>query len=219
MQEKSVFELGVTEKLKILSAMMNQMLSFAGVRDELDNRMESIFETKAELKASTAEENKRLNELEKERIKKKKEEKEKEKEKKLIEEENKDKKEAIAAHLTTRQQEKAIVAQEKEEMDKQYQKDQARLEFLEREKELMTALSEYQRNVSIQCLGRDRAFRRFWVFDSVPGVFVEHDDDTIGCCREEPTPWNPDMVVTPMTEEQATKKAREIMQVGNNTPL
>merc|ERR1712130_956333 len=87
LQEKSVFELGVTEKLKILSAMMNQMLSFAGVRDELDNRMENIFETKAELKASTAEENKRLNELEKERIKKKKEEKEKEKEKKLIEEE------------------------------------------------------------------------------------------------------------------------------------
>merc|ERR1712243_18750 len=138
--------------------------------------------------------------------------KEKEKEKKLIEEENKDKKEAIAAHLSTRQQEKAIIAKEKEEMDKQTQKDRAREEFLEKEKELMSALSEYQRNVSIQCLGRDRAFRRFWVFDSVPGVFVEHDDDTIGCCRKEPTPWNPDLVVTPMTEEQAAKKAREIMQ-------
>ena len=70
MQNKSVFELGVAEKVKILTAMMNQMLTFAGVRDELDTRMENIFETRAELKAACAEENKRLAELEKERIKK-----------------------------------------------------------------------------------------------------------------------------------------------------
>ena len=212
-QEKSLFELGVTEKLKILTAMMNQMLTFAGVRDELDNRMESIFDTKAELKATVAEENKRLAELDKERIRKKKEEREKEKEKKLIEDENRDKKETASANLTTRQQEKAIVAKEKEEQDKQIAKDKQREEFLERESELLSALSEYQRNVSIQCLGRDRAFRRFWVFDSVPGIFVEHDDDLIGEPREEPTPWSPDMAVTPLTEEQALQKAREIMQV------
>ena len=134
LHEKSVFELDITEKLKILGAMMNQMLTFAGVRDELDNRMESIHETKMELKAANAEENKRLNELDKERIRKKKEEKEKEKEKKLIEEENKDKKDAGGApNLTTRQQEKAIVAKEKEEQDKQVLKDKKREEFLERE--------------------------------------------------------------------------------------
>lgn len=214
LHEKSVFELGITEKLKILGAMMNQMLTFAGVRDELDNRMESIHETKAELKAANAEENKRLNELDKERIRKKKEEKEKEKEKKLIEEENKDKKDTAGApNLTTRQQEKAIVAKEKEELDKQILKDKKREDFLEREAQLMSALSEYQRNVSIQCLGRDRAFRRFWVFDSVPGIFVEHDDDLIGICNDEPTPWNPDLSVAPLTEEQATKKAREILEV------
>merc|ERR1712029_1237757 len=71
LQQKSVFELGVTEKLKLLTAMMNQMLTFAGVRDELDNRMGNIFETKAELKQTTTDENKRLQELDRERIKKK----------------------------------------------------------------------------------------------------------------------------------------------------
>merc|ERR1711974_556129 len=49
LQTVSVFELGVTEKVKILMAMMNQMLTFAGVRDELDTRIESFFEGKAEL--------------------------------------------------------------------------------------------------------------------------------------------------------------------------
>ena len=32
----------------------------------------------------------------------------------------------------------------------------------------------------LHCLGRDRAFRRFWVFDAVPGLFVEHDDSEVG---------------------------------------
>ena len=214
LQKKSVYELGVAEKVKILTAMMNQMLTFAGVRDELDTRIENIFETRQELKATCAEENKRLAELEKERIKKKKEDREKEKEKKLTEDENKDKKEVDGQMvLTTRQQEKEILAKEREEQDKKQLKDRMREEFLERESQLTTALSEYQRSVSIQCLGRDRAFRRFWMFDSIPGIFVEHEDDLIGCCRDGPTPWNPDLSVTPLTEEQAIKKAREMMEV------
>merc|ERR1719220_2471253 len=171
--------------------MMNQMLTFAGVRDELDTRMESFFEGKAELRQAQTDENKRLNEINQERIKKRKEEREK----------NKDKKELTAAGKTTRLQEKAIVAKEKVEQDKQQEMDQKREEFLEREAELQAALSDYQRSFSVQCLGRDRAYRRFWVFESVPGVFVEHDDDLIGCCREEPTPWDPDLLVQPLTEE------------------
>merc|ERR1711881_403019 len=58
LQTVSVFELGVTEKLKILMAMMNQMLTFAGVRDELDTRIESFFEAKAELRQTQTDENK-----------------------------------------------------------------------------------------------------------------------------------------------------------------
>ena len=49
LQEKSVFELGITEKLKILGAMMNQMLTFAGVRDELVTRIESTTRQQAQL--------------------------------------------------------------------------------------------------------------------------------------------------------------------------
>jgi len=233
LHEKSVFELGVIEKLKVLGAMMNQMLSFAGVRDEVDTRFENLFEAKQELRDATAEENKRLKELKQEEINKAKEERQKlmeerlkeaenkknEKEKKLIEDEKGVSKKgeekgnaAVAPTLTTRQQEAALAAKEKEEKEKLEEVDNLKADWLEREAVLNKAISDYQRGVSVQCLGRDRAFRRFWVFDSVPGVFVEHDDDLIGDCREEPTPWDPEAVVEPMNEEQATKKAREIME-------
>ena len=232
LHEKSVFELGVIEKLKVMGAMMNQMLSFAGVRDEIDTRFENFFEAKQELRDATAEENKRLKELKQEELNRIKEERQKimeerlkeaenkknDKEKKLMEDEkgvNKkvDEKVVEAPALTTRQQEAALAAKEKEEKEKQEEEDNLKADWLERESSLNKAIADYQRGFSVQCLGRDRAYRRFWVFDSVPGVFVEHDDDLIGDCKEEPTPWDPAAVVEPMNEEQATKKAREIMEV------
>ena len=42
----------------------------------------------------------------------------------------------------------------------------------------------FKSKFGLHCLGRDRAFRRFWVFDSVPGLFVEHDDGEVGCFGE-----------------------------------
>jgi len=231
LHEKSVFELGVVEKLKVLGAMMNQMLSFAGVRDEVDTRFENFFEAKQELRDATAEENKRLKELKQEELNRAKEERQKlmeerlkeaenkknDKEKKLMEDEKGESKKVIekvveAPALTTRQQEAALAAKEKEEKEKQEEEENLKADWLEREASLNKAIADYQRGFSVQCLGRDRAYRRFWVFDSVPGVFVEHDDDLIGDCREEPTPWDPAAVVEPMNEEQATKKAREIME-------
>ena len=103
--------------------------------------------------------------------------------------------------------------------------------------QLQERLVNFKSKFGLHCLGRDRAFRRFWVFDSVPGLFVEHDDGEVrigfplkllqnnamistlafqvGECRPEETPWRPD-ASGPLTEEQATEKARQIMRVGND---
>ncbi len=43
--------------------------------------------------------------------------------------------------------------------------------------------STFVHQVYVHCLGRDRAYRRFWVFDSLPGIFVEHDDDNVSFSR------------------------------------
>jgi len=228
LHEKSIFDLGVTDKIKLLTVMMNQMLSFAGVRDEIDTRMENYFEAKQDLRDATVEENKRLKEIKQEEVNKAKEERQKlmeerlkeaetkknEKEKKLQEDENKssDKKSETVSHLTTRQREAAVAAKEKEDQEKVQEEENLKVAWLEKESKLNSVIAECQRGVAVQCLGRDRAFRRFWVFDSVPGVFVEHDDDTIGECRDEPTPWNPEAVIEPMNEDLALKKAKEIME-------
>ena len=53
-------------------------------------------------------------------------------------------------------------------------------------------------------LGRDRAFRRYWLTESVPGLYVEHDDEHVGECLPEGMPWQPD--ARPMDETQVGKK-------------
>lgn len=51
--------------------------------------------------------------------------------------------------------------------------------FVRREKELTDLAIELQHGHSICPVGRDRAFRRFWVFQSIPGLFVEDQEDLI----------------------------------------
>lgn len=37
-------------------------------------------------------------------------------------------------------------------------------------------------------IGRDRAYRRYWIFQSLPGLFVEQDDEYLGRCLPNSTP-------------------------------
>ena len=60
-----------------------------------------------------------------------------------------------------------------------------------------------------QCLGRDRAYRRYWKLESCPGLFVEHDDDYVGECLENPTKI--DLNAKPLDEELAIEKVKKIL--------
>jgi bromodomain adjacent to zinc finger domain protein 1A len=50
-----------------------------------------------------------------------------------------------------------------------------REEFLKRENKLNDDIYKCQLKCSMMPLGKDRFYRRYWVFKSVPGVFVEND--------------------------------------------
>lgn len=64
-------------------------------------------------------------------------------------------------------------------------------EFIKKELELSEAVAKLQ-NRGIMCpLGRDRAYRRFWMISALPGLFVEDDDSHVGTCLPQPTPHNP----------------------------
>lgn len=49
-------------------------------------------------------------------------------------------------------------------------------------------LRSIQAIYGIHPIGRDRAYRRYWLFQSLPGLFVEQDDSYVGRCLPNPTP-------------------------------
>ena len=49
-------------------------------------------------------------------------------------------------------------------------------EFLKKEKHILDEINQLQTKYCMYPLGKDRYFRRYWTFKSLPGVFVEEDD-------------------------------------------
>lgn len=69
--------------------------------------------------------------------------------------------------------------------DKKNNSDKQR-ELQKRRNQLMDDMMSHT-NLPIGC---DRAHRRFWLFASLPGLFVEHDERFAGSCLDKPTPHN-----------------------------
>lgn len=236
---KTVYEVGVSDKIKILNCLMCQILSYATVRDDIEDRFVELTEAKSELRTHMIAVNKRLREKEEaekaqrreERMQKKEEElkvaennvgggKKEDKdsqettEKKEDDDDDKDKKRrkrevADAAHLTERQRLAIQAQKEKEEKEKQRKEEIKQSAAYEKEHNLSSRVAELQTRASLTFLGRDRAYRRFWTIESLPGLFVEHDDDNVGPCLAEPTPANESS--GPMDESAAMEKVRQMM--------
>merc|ERR1711994_672305 len=76
----------------------------------------------------------------------------------------------------------------------------------ETERVLLDRISDLTAKSGRTFLGRDRAYRRYWVSDSVPGLYVEHDDENVGECLPQPTPFNPN--AAPLDEATALIRVR-----------
>ncbi|CAG0901953.1 unnamed protein product [Darwinula stevensoni] len=172
----TVFALSPGEKLKILTCLINQILTFAAIRDVMDENIEKYQALRKDIRALRMDEAKKEKEEAAVRAKQKQEDKHKQGEsKEKGKERNYD---DLAGELSER-------------------KDTRRkTETQRKERELITALSTAKATFNISYLGRDRAYRRFWVFSSIPGLFVEHDDDYVGLCLP---------VATPVPKEAGTK--------------
>jgi bromodomain adjacent to zinc finger domain protein 1A len=243
---KTVFELSCRDKIKILNCLMLQILSFATVRDDIEERYLDYTEAKSELRRHMINENKKVKEKEEiekekrkaERAQKKEgdlkkdenkpaataeeQEKEKEeKEEKEKKEKEKSKKEdhVPEVHLTERQRLAIVSAKDKEEKEKQRKEEIERFGAEEKDQQMADKLADLQRMACLTCLGRDRAYRRYWVIDTVPGLFVEHEDDAVGTCLSSPTPYNPNGSTGPLDEDTALQKVREMMMSkGSKSP-
>lgn len=58
LKTKTVFELSIADKIKVLVCLMQQMLSFAATRDEVDDRFIELSDAKFELRQHRIDENK-----------------------------------------------------------------------------------------------------------------------------------------------------------------
>lgn len=87
-----------------------------------------------------------------------------------------------------------------EELERAYQQNTVDYEDYQRERairleqlnetllDIRTQLRSNQSVYAIHPIGRDRAYRRYWLFQSLPGLFVEQDDEYVGRCLPNPTP-------------------------------
>ncbi|XP_052756490.1 bromodomain adjacent to zinc finger domain protein 1A isoform X2 [Galleria mellonella] len=165
-----VAELHLDDKLQILQCLMHQILSYATVRDIIEEKLEELRNTKQALRLLTANERKREAQLIAARQELKKEAAAKKEEGKLTGEKAK----AVDEELR--------LATEKLNKENEVKKH----EYEKRSKELQVALFDYT-----SYIGSDRAFRRYWVNQRVPGLFVEAGDEPRGGCRDKPVPPAP----------------------------
>lgn len=87
-----------------------------------------------------------------------------------------------------------------EELERSYQQNQVDYEDYQRERSIRyeqlnqtlvairNNLRKTQSVYGVHPIGRDRAYRRYWIFQSLPGLYVEQDDEYVGNCLPNPTP-------------------------------
>lgn len=164
----TVYELPMDDIMAILRVLINQILSYSSVRDMVEERLESSNKAKMALKNLLSAERKRETQFTADK-------------KEVFEEIKK-----VMETFEGTDEEKAA---HKEQLDKKADLKIKNLEFLaEREKKKFTdQLDKLKREIFDYqlCLGSDRAYRTYWLFESLPGLFIEHDTFG-GLCIENP---------------------------------
>ncbi|KAG8235735.1 hypothetical protein J437_LFUL016197 [Ladona fulva] len=189
---KTIFDLPLGCKMKILTCLVNQILTYAAVRDVIEESVEKLKLAKISLRQHQAGEIKREKDEAAARRKKRKEEKQKLKEGGVVQEV---KPEA--------QSPKRDEIRRKQELQK-------------KEKELRDAMATHQILARASPLGRDRAYRRFWLFNSLPGLFVEDNEELPGSCLPSPTPHIPALVMANDQDEALACVQRMFEERGGN---
>lgn len=175
LSQYSVFQLPTKDILRILGCLIDQILTYSNIREVIEDRLEQSFSAKLEYRNLKASEGRRERKIVEE--------------KKALQEEHK----TIVAAFTDEppavkeaqlKKAEAELEQKLAKIDAQSLKERA--QYL---KELKAQVSIYFNHQTY--LGSDRAFRNYYIFESVPGLFVEHDITFAGKCLERPVKNNP----------------------------
>ncbi|XP_013387932.1 bromodomain adjacent to zinc finger domain protein 1A-like [Lingula anatina] len=293
----NVFDLSPGEKMKVIIALVHQLLTYASSRDFIEDNFEKLRQAKMDLRhhqwaeqrrekeEAAARYKKRVEERAKEREleAQKKEQRKKEAEEKLKADETKNGEQPEAEDNASKKNEEEKEEEDKTKNDKDKKEDESQEKkgkktpakgkkgksskdknqteeeeveedeedidesklspeerealrkkreereaelkelFMKREAELHELVQKLQHGNAVYPLGRDRVYRRFWVFRSVPGLFVEDEelyvpDDLLLPVTQTGDKSNPFFgqnlprqvpLVKPVTEEKSTASDKE----------
>uniref|UniRef100_A0A8C2CV90 Bromodomain adjacent to zinc finger domain protein 1A n=1 Tax=Cyprinus carpio TaxID=7962 RepID=A0A8C2CV90_CYPCA len=173
-------------KLKILHSLCGKLLTLVSTRDFIEDNADEQRSAKQELRELKAEQHRREREEAAERVRKRKEEKLREQEQKLKEKHEKLKEEARnGEHISIEFLYFCFPVKKTNDAPKEKQdgevetKDSLSPEELHqqqlKEKELLERIQKAMACTYILPLGRDRLYRRYWIFPSAGALFVEED--------------------------------------------
>lgn len=168
LSKKTVYELPIKDIITILKCLINQILTYSSMRDVVEERLENANKSRMALRNLYAADRKREAVLVAEK-------------KEILEE--------VKKSLETIEGTEEEKAAQKESLDKKADikikqldavAERDRKKFSEQLNELKREIFAYQ-----LFLGSDRAYRSYWLFESLPGLFIEHEPFG-GECIENP---------------------------------
>ncbi|XP_058468248.1 bromodomain adjacent to zinc finger domain protein 1A [Malaya genurostris] len=176
----TVFQLPAGDILKILKCLIDQLLTYGSVRELVEERIEKSRLAKQQyLTANVA---KRKREAS---VASKKWDMRGEIKKKVVAHEG-----SLEEKLSLRKELENQMAQEIIKMDAEAERD---IKILQKDiDKFKESFFDYQ-----IYLGTDRAHRSYWLFESLPGLFVEHDRTFSGRCLDSPTSHIPGLASCP----------------------
>lgn len=165
----TVFQLPTKDILRVLGCLVDQVLTYSNLREVLEDRLEQSTNAKLEYRSQKVNEGRRERRIIEE--------------KKALQEEHNvliasyaEEPEARKEGLTKKAEEE--LEQKIAKLDAQSAKDRA-----QHFKDLKLQTSIYFNHQTY--LGSDRGFRNYFIFESLPGLFVEHDITYSGKCLDQ----------------------------------
>lgn len=200
LKEKTIFELPFHDVLSIINCLINQILTYSATINVMIERMEGTSKAKFDLRTLVVMENKRIIGVTDEKKRLTNEFLEKCNEEEIKADETK--KQLLENKLNKQIAEiMAISEREKSKFEREVEK-------------LRSNIFDY-----MVYLGLDRAYRKYYVFESLPGIFIEHSDeyaDEDGTCFENPPENVIELAEAPHNKKEMIKFLKKLYTENNN---
>ncbi|XP_058175665.1 bromodomain adjacent to zinc finger domain protein 1A [Anopheles ziemanni] len=192
-----VYQLPIGDVIQLLCCLIHQLLTYSGVRELVEERVERARVARINYQANRAAQRRVTNKVgsaknvARENLKKE-----------LAAYEGGDGPEKDAARIEMAARLDAELNKIEVDAERQLK------ELTAKAKKLKEDFFDYQ-----IYLGTDRCYRSYWLYESLPGLFVEHDRTAVGQCAEQPTINNADLAKCP-NEMRRKYITRSIMTAG-----